>query len=83
MGNADEKTTFDEKPLRNSSEDAQRLEDAGRRMSTADELTALSGIEDTAASKAAWLITITISLGNFLFGILPPTVTIRLQLTSA
>lgn len=83
MGNTDEKTTFEEKGQRTSSEDAQRLEDAGRRMSTADELTALSGIEDTAASKAAWLFTLTISLGNFLFGILPLTVTMRLLLTIA
>ena len=29
----------------------------------------LSSIEDTAASKAAWLISMTVSLGGFLFGI--------------
>lgn len=28
----------------------------------------LSGIEDTAASKAAWLISITVSIGGLLFG---------------
>lgn len=28
----------------------------------------LSGIEETAASKAAWLISITVSIGGFLFG---------------
>jgi len=31
---------------------------------------ALSGIEATAASRAAWLISITISLGGFLFGMI-------------
>lgn len=34
----------------------------------AEELTELSGIEATAASKAAWLICITVSLGGLLFG---------------
>ncbi|KAI0011895.1 general substrate transporter [Xylariaceae sp. FL0662B] len=34
----------------------------------AEELTELSGIEATAASKAAWLISITVSLGGLLFG---------------
>lgn len=28
----------------------------------------LSGIEDTAASKAAWLISVTVSIGGLLFG---------------
>lgn len=44
------------------------IEDAQRRPSVADEITELSGIEATAASSAAWLITVTVSLGNFLFG---------------
>ena len=35
-----------------------------------DELTELSAIESTAASKAAWLISITVSLGGLLFGTL-------------
>ncbi|PPJ58306.1 hypothetical protein CBER1_04510 [Cercospora berteroae] len=35
---------------------------------TFDEITALSGNEATAASSAAWLISITVSLGGFLFG---------------
>lgn len=39
-----------------------------RRLSKADEITDLSGIESTAASKAAWLISITVSLGGLLFG---------------
>lgn len=40
----------------------------GRRKSTAEEVTELSSIEATAASKAAWLISITVSTGGFLFG---------------
>jgi SP family myo-inositol transporter-like MFS transporter 13 len=31
----------------------------------------LSALESTAASKAAWLISITVSLGGLLFGITP------------
>jgi SP family myo-inositol transporter-like MFS transporter 13 len=34
----------------------------------ADEIAALSGIEAEAASKAAWLIASTVSIGNLLFG---------------
>lgn len=34
----------------------------------AEQLVELSGIEATAASKAAWLISITVSLGGLLFG---------------
>lgn len=34
--------------------------------------TELSGIESTAASKAAWLISIVVSIGGFLFGISTP-----------
>ena len=39
-----------------------------RRKSTSDTFVELSGIEATAASQAAWLIAITVSIGNFLFG---------------
>ena len=39
-----------------------------RRRSTAEEVTELSSIEATAASKAAWLISVTVSTGGFLFG---------------
>ena len=39
-----------------------------RRQSTSQEATELSGIEATAASKAAWLISATVSIGGFLFG---------------
>ena len=42
--------------------------EGGRRKSTAEEVTELSSIEATAASKAAWLISITVSIGGFLFG---------------
>lgn len=51
-----------------SSTSDQHLEDAGRSQSTAQEITELSNIEATAASKAAWIISITVSLGGFLFG---------------
>jgi MFS transporter, SP family, solute carrier family 2 (myo-inositol transporter), member 13 len=63
-----EKTLFEEKSSDRSSEDVQQLEDAGRRQSTSEEITELSNIEATAASKAAWLISVTVSLGGFLFG---------------
>ncbi|KAK5129255.1 hypothetical protein LTR08_003720 [Meristemomyces frigidus] len=46
----------------------QRIEVAGRQNSLVDEVTELSAIEATAASTAAWLISVTVSLGNFLFG---------------
>lgn len=49
----------------------EHVEDAPRRRSVAEEVTELSGIEATAASKAAWLISITVSIGGFLFGRLP------------
>lgn len=32
------------------------------------DMSALDRIEDTATSRAAWLITLTVSLGGFLFG---------------
>jgi SP family myo-inositol transporter-like MFS transporter 13 len=44
------------------------VEDAGLRPSLVEEATELSGIEATAASKAAWLISVTVSFGGFLFG---------------
>lgn len=55
-----------DKKIRDSSEDY--IEDVERSDSTKKEVTDLSGIEATAASKAAWLISITVSLGGFLFG---------------
>ena len=46
----------------------ERIEDISHAKEHADELAELSGIEATAASKAAWLISITVSLGGLLFG---------------
>ena len=63
----DDKTFMDEKhdwPAVSG----EQVEHAGRRQSTAEEVTELSAIEATAASKAAWLISVTVSLGGFLFG---------------
>lgn len=45
-----------------------QVETIERRKSTSEEVVELSGIEATAASKAAWLISITVSIGGFLFG---------------
>lgn len=45
----------------------------------ADDVAALSGIEAEAASKAAWLITITVSLGGLLFGKTSPLIRRPLQ----
>ena len=60
-----EKPTWSEKEQTWSGTDSGvQIEDAGRRLSTADEVTELSGIEATAASKAAWLISITVSMGG-------------------
>ena len=61
---------LDEKSFEKSSESsAVEEEHAERRKSTSEEVTELSGIEATAASSAAWLISITVSIGGFLFGI--------------
>jgi SP family myo-inositol transporter-like MFS transporter 13 len=46
----------------------ERIEDISNAKEHAEELAELSGIEATAASKAAWLISITVSLGGLLFG---------------
>ena len=63
-----EKTSFGEKSHW-LSESGEQVEVAGqRRKSTAEEVTELSSIEATAASKAAWLISVTVSTGGFLFG---------------
>lgn len=53
----DEKKTLD-----------QRIEHAESSQNITEDLTILSSIEATAASKAAWLISITVSIGGFLFG---------------
>jgi SP family myo-inositol transporter-like MFS transporter 13 len=46
----------------------ERIEDVSKAKEHAGQLAELSGIEATAASKAAWLISITVSLGGLLFG---------------
>lgn len=45
-----------------------KIEDISNAREHADQIAVLSGIEATAASKAAWLISITVSLGGLLFG---------------
>lgn len=47
---------------------AERIEEADLKAGVPSEITALSAIEATAASTAAWLISVTVSLGGFLFG---------------
>lgn len=69
MAPADKKT-YDEKHEYAHQADERN---GGRRLSTAEEVTMLSEIEATAASKAAWLISVTVSLGGFLFGPLRST----------
>lgn len=51
-----------------SSKKEEFVENIERRRSTTDEIVDLSGIENEAASKAAWLISLTVSIGGFLFG---------------
>ena len=46
----------------------EQVENVERRQSVSEQIVDLSGIEATAASKAAWLISITVSIGGFLFG---------------
>lgn len=45
-----------------------KIEDITNAREHADQIAQLSGIEAEAASKAAWLISITVSLGGLLFG---------------
>lgn len=63
---ANVKTTFNEKA--NILDSNEQIEDIKWSNSLAHAVTELSAIEDTAASKAAWLISSTVSLGGFLFG---------------
>ncbi|KAF2475058.1 putative transporter [Lindgomyces ingoldianus] len=49
-------------------DDAEKIEKIGSAQDRANEIAELSGIEATAASKAAWLISIVVSLGGLLFG---------------
>lgn len=53
-------------PTRRDSID--KIEDITNAREHADQIAQLSGIEAEAASKAAWLISITVSLGGLLFG---------------
>lgn len=46
----------------------EHIEDADLKAGLPSDVTELSAIEATAASTAAWLITLTVSLGGFLFG---------------
>ena len=63
------KKDITEKASELSSASDEQIEVVGeRRQSTAAEVTELSAIEATAASKAAWLISVTVSTGGFLFG---------------
>lgn len=57
-----------EKEVKGAEVYQEQHEDVLRRASTSEEITELSGIEATAASKAAWLISLTVSIGGFLFG---------------
>lgn len=46
-------------------EHAEHIDDES---ATFEKIEELSNIEETAASRAAWLISLTVSLGGFLFG---------------
>jgi SP family myo-inositol transporter-like MFS transporter 13 len=48
-----------------------KIEDITTAREHAEQLVNLSGIEATAASRAAWLISMTVSLGGLLFGMYP------------
>lgn len=63
----DEKTAFSDVKFE-SHPSQERIEDVSNAKEHADQLAELSVIEATAASKAAWLISITVSLGGLLFG---------------
>lgn len=54
----------EKKDLKFEDSTADKIED----VSHSQQLAELSGIEAEAASKAAWLISITVSLGGLLFG---------------
>jgi SP family myo-inositol transporter-like MFS transporter 13 len=54
--------------LHERSSSIDKIEDITTAREHADQIANLSGIEATAASKAAWLISMTVSLGGLLFG---------------
>ncbi|KAF2737841.1 general substrate transporter [Polyplosphaeria fusca] len=59
---------FDDKDVKVQEATTEHVENIESAKEHQDELTDLSSIEATAASKAAWLISITVSLGGLLFG---------------
>ncbi|KAI5360262.1 putative major facilitator, sugar transporter, major facilitator superfamily [Septoria linicola] len=61
-------TLTDEKKQQQWTTHQEDVEEADLKKGIYDEQSALSSIKDTAASKAAWLITLPVSLGGFLFG---------------
>lgn len=54
---------------------AEYVEEVGdmKQLACAKDQDELNGIETTAASKAAWLISIVVSIGGLLFGMSPPS----------
>lgn len=62
-----EKTEFNDVKF-DSNTTEEKIEDVSNAKEHADRLAELSGIEATDASRAAWLISITVSLGGLLFG---------------
>jgi len=65
--NKDEKTEVTAMKFGSNSSQEQ-IEDLSAAKQHADHIAELSGIEATAASRAAWLFSITVSLGGLLFG---------------
>ena len=62
-----ENSLDEKKDLKFDNSTADKIEDVSE-SENAQQLAELSAIEATAASKAAWLISITVSLGGLLFG---------------
>lgn len=64
-------SSIDKKVVLSESNSIDKIEDISKSQDHQDQLAELSAIEATAASKAAWLISITVSLGGLLFGTHP------------
>lgn len=60
----------DEKNIKFDETSSEKIDKIDTARDHADQLTELFGIEATAASKAAWLISMVVSLGGLLFGML-------------
>ncbi|KAJ5109009.1 hypothetical protein N7456_005684 [Penicillium angulare] len=60
----DRKPSHDDDPVKHGLEEIENI----KSLDQGNLQTELSGIESTAASKAAWLISIVVSIGGFLFG---------------